>query len=166
MCLPQRLNTDQSFVLPFCFGTGDNPKNGASCSHFLKKQNLFASCSYFLCPFSYGLTEFFCFMLPCWYASCQALPPLSLKKSWYRMWRGTGKCFLPSEQQNGKGITMAAALLSAKPLFNHFHYIPTPQQYSFPLKVASVLQAGCKAQMPGSELHYRVSFEPNKNTIL
>lgn len=82
------------------------------------------------------------------------------------MWRGAGKCFLLSEQKNGKGITMAAALLSAKPLFNHFHYIPTPQQYSFPLKVETVLQAGCKAQMPGSEMHYRVSFEPNKNAIL
>jgi len=61
---------------------------------------------------------------------------------------------------------MAAVLLSAKPLFNHFHYIPTPQQYSFPLKVETVLQAGCKAQMPASEMHYRVSIEPNKNTIL
>lgn len=122
--------------------------------------------SYFVCPSSDGPVELLCFMLPCWYASCQALPPLSLKKSWYHMWRGAGKCFLLSEQKNGKGITMAAALLSAKPLFNHFHYIPTPQQYSFPLKVETVLQAGCKAQMPGSEMHYRVSFEPNKNAIL
>lgn len=31
-------------------------------------------------------------------------------------------------------ITMAAVLLSAKPLFNHFHYIPAPQLHSFPLK--------------------------------
>lgn len=69
---------------------------------------------------------------------------LSLKKSWYHIWRGTGKCFLPSEQQNGKGITMAAALLSAKPLFNHFHYTSPPQRYSFSPKggncIASCLQ--------------------------
>lgn len=48
-------------------------------------------------------------------------------------------------------ITMAAVLLSAKPLFNHFHYIPAPQLHSFPLKVATVLQAGCQVQVPGSE---------------
>lgn len=29
---------------------------------------------------SFGPTEFFCFLQPCWSASCQALPPLSLFK--------------------------------------------------------------------------------------
>lgn len=163
-------STNVKLWMTLCFAfsfmhRGQFPKWGFLLTFFLLN-NLFASSRYLLCPFSYGPMEFFCFVLPCWYASCQALPPLSPKKSWYHMWRGTGKCFQPSEQQNGKEITMAAVLLSAKPLFNHFHYIPTSQQYSFPLKLATVLPAGCKAQMPGSEMHYRVCFEPNKNTIL
>lgn len=57
-------------------------------------------------------------------------------------------------------ITMAAVLLSAKPLFNHFHYIPAPQLDSFPLKVAALLQPGCHVQVPTQKCLTEVALNP------
>lgn len=142
-------NTEQSFVLPFCSCTGDNPQNGASCSHLKKQPPLQVVAVSFVPSLMAGFSALCC---P---ADMQAAKHyhLCLKNQLVSHVKGNRQVLSSQRAAEWRRDHHGSSVIKCKASFPSFSLCTNSPTVFFSPKGGNALQAGCEAQMPGSEMN-------------